>query len=88
MKLTRETEILGEKTCPVPLCPLQIPRGLTRVSAVRGRRLSRPSHGKVIIQGYRETNMVISWVLCSWWSRSGCGVYDVSGLRLTESGSY
>jgi hypothetical protein len=47
-----KTEVLGEKPVPVPLCPPQIPPGLTRdrirVSAVRGRRLtawamSRPS---------------------------------------------
>jgi hypothetical protein len=31
MMLTGETEKLGEKTGPVPLCPPQIPHGLTRV---------------------------------------------------------
>jgi len=34
----------SEKTCPVPLCPPQIPHGLTRArtraSAVRGQRLT------------------------------------------------
>jgi hypothetical protein len=38
--LTGETEELGEKPVPVPLCPPQIPHGLTRArtraSAVRG----------------------------------------------------
>jgi hypothetical protein len=42
--LTGETEELGEKPVPVPLCPPQIPHGLTRArtraSAVRGRRLT------------------------------------------------
>jgi hypothetical protein len=39
-----KTEVLGEKPVPVPLCPPQIPHGLTRdrtrASAVRGRRLT------------------------------------------------
>jgi hypothetical protein len=39
-----KTEELGEKPVPVPLCPPQTPHGLTRartrVSAVRGRRLT------------------------------------------------
>jgi hypothetical protein len=39
-----KTEELGEKPVPVPLCPPQIPRGLTQVrtrtSAVRGRWLT------------------------------------------------
>jgi hypothetical protein len=39
-----KTEELGEKPVPVPLCPPQILRGLTRdrtrASAVRGRRLN------------------------------------------------
>jgi len=37
-------EELGEKPVPVPICPLQIPHGLTRAwtrdSAVKGRRLT------------------------------------------------
>jgi hypothetical protein len=37
-------KIIGEKPVPVPLCPPQIPHGLTRArtqaSAVRGRRLT------------------------------------------------
>ena len=44
MKLTRETEVLGEKPVPVPLCPPQIPHGPTRdrtlASAAGGRRLT------------------------------------------------
>jgi len=44
MILTGETEELGEKPVPVPLCPPQIPYGLTRawtrVFAVTGRRLT------------------------------------------------
>jgi hypothetical protein len=39
-----ETEVLGEKPVPVPLCPPQIPHGLTwdrtLASAVGGRRLT------------------------------------------------
>jgi hypothetical protein len=39
-----KTEVLGKKPVPVPLCPPQIPHGLTRdwtrASAVRGRRLT------------------------------------------------
>jgi hypothetical protein len=39
-----KTEVLGEKPVPVPLCPPQIPHGLTRyrprASAVGGRRLT------------------------------------------------
>jgi hypothetical protein len=39
-----KTEVLGEKSVPVPLCPPQIPHGLTRdrtpVSAVGGQRLT------------------------------------------------
>jgi hypothetical protein len=39
-----KTEELGKKPVPVPLCPPQIPHGLTRTrtraSAVRGRRLT------------------------------------------------
>jgi hypothetical protein len=42
MILTGETEVLGEKTVAVPLCPSQISHGLvwdrTWASAVRGRR--------------------------------------------------
>ena len=44
MKLTGETEVLGDKPVPVPFCPLQIPHVLTRdrvrASAVGGRRLT------------------------------------------------
>jgi hypothetical protein len=39
-----KTDVLGEKPVPVPLCPPQMPHGLsrdrTRASAVRGRRLT------------------------------------------------
>jgi hypothetical protein len=44
MKLTGRNRQLGENPVPVPLCPPQIPHGLTRdrtrASAVRGRRLT------------------------------------------------
>jgi hypothetical protein len=43
-KLTGVNRQLGEKPFPVPLCPPQIPHGLTwdrtRASAVEGRRLT------------------------------------------------
>jgi hypothetical protein len=39
-----ETKAIGEKPVPVPLCPPQIPHGMTgdrtRASAVGGRRLT------------------------------------------------
>jgi hypothetical protein len=35
-----KTEVLGENPVPMPLCPPQIVYGLTRASAVRGRRLT------------------------------------------------
>jgi hypothetical protein len=53
-----KTEELGEKPVPVPLCPPQIPYGLTRArtraSAVRGRRLTtwamaRPTKSVLVI---------------------------------------
>jgi len=44
MKLTGETEVLGDTTVLVPLCPPQIPTGMvwnrTRASAGTGRRLT------------------------------------------------
>jgi hypothetical protein len=44
MKLTGETEVLGEKPVPLPFCPPQIPHGLTRdrtrATAVRGLRVT------------------------------------------------
>jgi hypothetical protein len=46
-------EELGEKPVPVPLCPSQIPHGLTRArtraSAVGGRWLSEPWHSPSIL---------------------------------------
>jgi hypothetical protein len=55
-----KTEVLREKRVPVPLCPPQIPHGLTRdrilASAVRGRRLTAwamawPSIDDLIVAG-------------------------------------
>jgi hypothetical protein len=40
MILTGETEELGEILISIRLCPPQIPHGLARASAVRGRRLT------------------------------------------------
>ena len=41
--MTENSEVLGDKPVPVPLCPPQIPHSLnwdrTRFSEVRGRRL-------------------------------------------------
>jgi hypothetical protein len=43
-RLSHKAEVLWEKSVPVPLCPPQIPHGLTRyrtrASALRGRRLT------------------------------------------------
>jgi hypothetical protein len=35
-----KTEELGEKPVPVPLCPPQVPHGLTRASTARGQQLT------------------------------------------------
>ena len=44
MILTDNSEVVGDKPVPVPLCPLQFPHRLnldqTRASEVRGRRLT------------------------------------------------
>jgi hypothetical protein len=52
MKLTGENRQLGEKPVPVPLCPPQTPRGLTRdrtrASAVEGRRLTASAMARPI----------------------------------------
>jgi hypothetical protein len=51
-----KTEVLGEKPVPVPLCPPQIPHGLTPGSnpGLRGERpvTNRPSHGTAIFHSY------------------------------------
>jgi hypothetical protein len=53
MKLTGETEVLGEKPVPVPLGPPQIPHGLTPGSnlGLRGERpvTNRLSHGTAAV---------------------------------------
>jgi hypothetical protein len=49
--LTGETKELREKPIPMPLCPLQIPHGLTW--ALNGERLANDhlSHGTAIVDG-------------------------------------
>jgi hypothetical protein len=63
MKLTEETQVLGEKPVPVPLCPPQIPHGTTRdwtrASAVRGRWLTAWAMA-------RSTFLLIT---CKWYLR-------------------
>jgi hypothetical protein len=55
-----KTEEVGEKPVPVPLCPSQIPHGLTRgrtlASAVRGRRLTTWAMAWPLTRTYPDTN--------------------------------
>jgi hypothetical protein len=62
-----KTTELGEKSVPVPLCPAQIPHGLTRArnraSAVWGRRLTtwamaRPS---LVVRGIHVLRIWLDW---------------------------
>jgi hypothetical protein len=75
-----KTEVLGEKPVPVPLCPPQIPHGLTRyrtrASALRGRRLTawRP-----IFIRYLGLSSLIRWTgniaLSTYTCLSGCKLH-------------
>jgi hypothetical protein len=51
-----KTEEVGEKPVPVPLCPPQIPRGLTANPGLRGGRpaANRLSHGTAFSSLYRS----------------------------------
>jgi hypothetical protein len=64
-----KTEELGEKPVPVPLCPPQIPHGLTRArnwaSAVRGRRLTTWATARP--RSFVTDHWCLSWVT---WSQS------------------
>ena len=76
LNLQGKTEVLGEKPVSMPLCPPQIPHGLTRdrgrASAVTGRRLTawamaRPWKGvawwnAVIVR--MSTSIIINWCIC------------------------
>jgi hypothetical protein len=57
----RKTEELGEKPVPVPLCPPQIPHGLTQVrtraSAVRGWRLTTWAMARPLLQSLTSTEL-------------------------------
>jgi hypothetical protein len=57
-----ETEVLGEKPVPVPLCQPQIPmdwsRDQTRASAVRGRRLTAWAMARPSSDAYSELRSV------------------------------
>jgi hypothetical protein len=61
MKLTGEKRSTRGKPVPVPLCPPQIPHGLTRdrnrASAVRGRRLTG---------GVTEDSSILSCCIYHW----------------------
>jgi hypothetical protein len=65
MILTEETEELGEKPVPLPLCPLQVPRGLTRAyPGLCGERpvTNRLSHGtassyKLLFFSYKKSQL-------------------------------
>jgi hypothetical protein len=68
----RTCATLGEKSVSVPLCPPQIPHGLTRnrtrASAVRGRRLTawamaRPFKGSRSTHGIKHFESLRSWFL-------------------------
>jgi hypothetical protein len=70
-----KSDELGEKPVPVPLCPPQIPHGLTRTrtrtSDVRGRRLTT----WVIARPFRivllQSNQTLNHRLtsnCEWWN--------------------
>jgi hypothetical protein len=60
-KQTRSTR--GKKPVPVPLCPPQIPRGLTldrtRASAVGGRRLTAWAMARPALDCYIDINVSI-----------------------------
>jgi hypothetical protein len=69
-----KTEELGEKPVPVPLCPPQIPHGLTRAwtqaSAVRGRRLTTWAMARPLVAWLVKTFSPLLWN-----SKVGCPVH-------------
>jgi hypothetical protein len=72
MKMTGETEVFGEKPVPVPLCPSQIPHGLTRGSnpGLRGEwpATNSLSHGTALLTTVYNIQKQLSSGLCpsSW----------------------
>jgi hypothetical protein len=58
MVLTGDTEEIGEKPVPVPLCPPQIPHGPNRMrtpaSEMRGRRLTASDMARPLLLSYTE----------------------------------
>jgi hypothetical protein len=88
-----KTEILGEKPVPMPLCPPQIPHGLTRdrtrARAVRGRRLTawtmvRPQRGRYVILS-SEDNYVVQDLSSSQrccWKFKYCGLWRSVVIRV------
>jgi hypothetical protein len=73
--LQGKIEELGGKTVPVPLCPSQIPHGLTQVrtlaSAVRGRRVTAWTMA-------RPCNVSLGTICCGPW------LYSRKGALLDE----
>jgi hypothetical protein len=69
-----KTEELGEKPVPVPLCPPQIPHGLTRAltraSAVRGQRLTTWVMAQVSLFSLQTRNRVYILVSNYWFCTS------------------
>jgi hypothetical protein len=69
-----KTEELGEKPVPVPLCPPQIPHGLTRAwtraSAVRDRRLPTWAMARPLVAWLVKTFSPLLWN-----SKVGCPVH-------------
>jgi hypothetical protein len=77
-----KTEVLGEKPVPVPLCPPQIPHGLTwdqtGASAVGGRRLTAWAMARPICCNYFFKKV------CSAGMNAECHVYQ----KTEEGGTY
>jgi hypothetical protein len=68
MILTGENRRTRRKTCPVPLCPPQIPHGLTRertrASAVRGRRLTTWAKARPVSRSHYWHNIADTRMAC------------------------
>jgi hypothetical protein len=85
-----KTEVLGEKPVPVPLCPPQIPHGLTRdrtrASTVRVRRLTACAIITLLSKIQINQSVNIHYLTCitflekrqdgtmSWFRRLVCGL--------------
>jgi hypothetical protein len=67
--LQKETEGLGEKPVPVPLCPPHIPHELPYANTdLRGEKpaTNRLSYGMAILHVLRESSFVLDQRKCSW----------------------